>query len=455
MKKRIVSCIVTCMETYCAAISWNKLVKEADDLFRKLFPITRSITGNGVRQTLEILREVADFDIKEIPSGTALYDKWIIPDEWNLRGAYVEDPFGRRILDAKDNNLHVVNYSTPVDCTLSFGELEKHLHTDPDLPEAIPYRTTYYKKDWGFCISYEQFKKMDRTGTYRVRIDSTLEPGSLTFGENIIRGNSGQEFLLSTYCCHPSMANDNLSGLILWVLLLRELKKQNTRHGYRFIAVPEGIGAVAYLFFNKRVMRKIQGGFVITTVAGPGKFGYRRTYLGNHLIDRVALKSLGELREEFIDYPFDAKTTDDSHYSAPYFRIPMGILCKDKYYEYDYYHTSFDNLSFTSGKNLIGTLKLYLLSIEKLEKNLTYKSLSPYCQPQLSKRGLYPETGGKNHVNAHPAQADELDLIRWMIFKSDGKTSLLDISDSTGFSMEDLHRIAEKLRRYNLLKVIK
>lgn len=449
------------------SLPWGQLIEEADALLFKLFPICRSITGNGVRQTLALLQEIADFKILEIPSGTTCYD-WTVPDEWNISDAYIEDSRGRKIIDFKENNLHVVNYSVPIDKQMSFQELDKFLHTLPNLPEAIPYRTTYYNRTWGFCLSYKRWEQMDRNERYHVRIDATLSPGNLTLGEALIKGDSDQEFLISAYCCHPSLANDNLSGVVLWIFLLRALQRCHPRHSYRFIIVPETIGAIAYLSKNQEQMKKITGGLIPTTVAGPGKFGYKHTFLGNHLIDRVVQKTFKELGEEYIAYPFHVNGSDESHYSAPYFRIPVGTICKDKYYEYDYYHTSFDDLNFISAENLVETLKIYLLTIEKLEMNLTYRSLNPYCEAMLSKRGLYPKIGGaiqqkavsfnESHqdrkykiLEEGTIPGDDLDAIGWVMFYSDGNTSLLDISEKTEFPLKQLHRIAEILVKHKLL----
>ncbi len=451
-----------------SSLPWDKLIEEADGLLSELFPICRSITGDGVRQTLTILQDIADFDILEIPSGTTCYD-WTVPDEWNIRDAYIADSTGRKIIDFKENNLHVVNYSMPIDQHMSFQELDQFLHTLPNLPEAIPYRTTYYNRTWGFCLSYQRWKQMDRNEQYHAYIDATLARGSLTLGEALIKGDSGQEFLISTYCCHPSLANDSLSGVVLWVLLLRELQRSHPRHSYRFIIVPETIGAIAYLSKNQEQMKTIAGGLISTTVAGPGKFGYKHTFLNNHLIDRVVQKTFKELGKEYIAYPFHVNGSDESHYSAPYFRIPVGTICKDKYYEYDYYHTSLDDLNFISAENLVETLKIYLLTIEKLEMNLTYRSLNPYCEAMLSKRGLYPTIGGAIQQRAvsfdeghHDRQykilqedtisGDDLDAIGWSMFYSDGQTSLLDISEKTEIPLKQLYRIAEILLKHELLE---
>ena len=451
-------------------VSWNDLTAEADGLLRRLFPICRSITGKGVRQTLAMLREVQEFDILEVPSGTACYD-WVIPDEWNVADAYVADPSGHRVIDFKRTNIHLVSYSTPVDQTMSFQELEEHLYTLPDLPEAIPYRTRYYHRNWGFCLSSNQLASMDRNARYHVRIDSTLEPGSLTRGEGVVKGSSGQEFLISTYCCHPSTANDNLSGQVLWALLYRELKSRGTRHTYRFLIGPETIGAISYLAQNQEAARNLSGGFVITTVAGPGKPGYKHTYAGDHLIDRAVDRAFQELGLDYARYPFDINGSDERQYSTPGFRIPVGTICKDKYYEYPYYHTSLDNLDFISAGDLVTTLQVYLSAIEKLELNGTYRSLNPYCEPMLGKRGLYPQVGGHIKQGAMDPNMDhgdrgysvsgeqviygnELDSILSLMFECDGNASLLDISEKTGFPLKLLHDTAQKLNHHGLLEEV-
>ena len=448
----------------------ESLVDETQALLERLYPICRSLTGNGVRETLRVLQQVADFDSREIASGTAVYD-WVVPDEWNISSAFLETSSGERVVDFADSNLHVVNYSTPVDEKLSFEELQQHLHTLPDLPEAIPYRTTYYDRQWGFCLSHNRFQQLDRSDTYHAYIDSSLEPGYLTYGERRLGGSSKSEFVVSTYCCHPSLANDNLSGMVLWALLLRELQQRPaTRHTYRFIIVPETIGAIAYLNLHEGEMRQIAGGFIPTTVAGPGPFGFKQTFLGDHLIDRVVAQTFGEIGLDYIAYPFDVNGSDEAHYSAPHFRIPIGTICKNKYYEYDYYHTSLDNLDFIRAENLVETLKLYLSAIEKLELNRSYRSLNPYSEPMLGKRGLYPKTGGTIKQRAvdlngeHLQRAytisgksviygNELDAIRWLMFYGDGETNLLDIAERTGLPLRQLAETAESLCQHGLMQL--
>ena len=449
---------------------WDAYTAQADSLLRRLFPICRSITGDGVRRTLALLREVVDFEIHEVSSGTVCYD-WIVPDEWNVRDAFVADSSGQRVIDFQQSSLHLVNYSVPFEGRLTFDELRPHLHTLPDLPEAIPYRTSYYNRTWGFCLTQKQLDGLDRDETYHVKVDTALAPGSLNYGEGLLGGSSGQEYLISTYCCHPSLGNDNLSGMVLWASLFKELTLRSLRHSYRFVIVPETIGAIAYLARNEALGRTFAGGFVLSTVAGPGKFGYKRSFLGDHLIDRAVRATFRELDLEYIEYPFDINGSDERQYSSPAFRIPMGTICKDKYYEYTFYHTSLDNLDFISAENLVQTLKLYLLTIEKLEQDKTYRSLMPFGEPMLGKRGLYPKIGGSIKQKAADMSTrhgerryevstdrilygDELDAIRWVLFYSDGQTPLLDIAEKTGLPMQQLYGVAEKLVACDLLEVV-
>jgi aminopeptidase-like protein len=448
---------------------WDALTAQADDLLQRLFPICRSLTGGGVRQTLSILKEQVEFDLHEVPSGTVCYD-WTVPDEWNVRDAFIADLQGRRLVDFQANNVHLVGYSVPVDREMSFDELAPHLHSLPDLPEAIPYRTSYYNRDWGFCLTHDQLQALDRRARYRVLIDSTLAPGGLTYGEAGLPGDSGQEYLVSTYVCHPSLANDNLSGVVLWTLLLRELSRAGRlRHAYRFVIVPETIGAVVYLARNETRARRFAGGFVVTTVGGPGSFGYKQTYAGDHLVDRAVRQTFQELELDYLAYPFDINGSDERQYSQPHFRIPVGTITRDKYYEYPYYHTSLDNLDFVRAENLVETLKLYLLAVEKLEQNRVYCSRMPYCEPMLGRRGLYPKVGGSIKQQAAAAGAEhgrrgyqvdagrmlygsELDAIRWLMFHADGNTSLLEIAERTGLPMRQLSAVAEKLVENDLLE---
>ena len=468
----------------------TKLLEETETLLATLFPICRSITGNGVRKSLSILRNISNFQINEIESETKCFD-WEIPDEWNVDSAFLEDENGKKILDFKENNLHLVNYSIPVDKIISFEELKKHIHTLSKLPKAIPYRTTYYSKNWGFCMSFEQFQSLDPNLKYHACIRTTLKPGAMTYGEERINGNSGIEFIISTYCCHPSLANDNLSGIILWILLLRELKKRKTTHSYRFVIVPETIGAIAYLAKNKDNVKNIVGGYILTCVAGSGKYGYKESFLGNHIIDKISRETLNESENDYNLYKFDINGSDETQFSSPYFRIPIGTVCKDKYYEYEYYHTSLDDLKFIDAKNIINSLEIYLKIIEKLEnhsklsfkkideetkddtsQHIVLRSLNPYCEPMLSKRGLYPTIGG--HIMQKPFKNNddhmqtnysidndkenlgiEIDAISWLMFYADEKTSVEMISKKSKLPITILKKTIEKLKKYNLIEEIK
>ena len=473
-------------------IDENELLKDIDQLLENLFPICRSIMGNGVRESFSILKSITDFQIKEYPSGMQCYD-WSIPDEWNIQDAFIEDSSGTKIIDFKKNNLHLVNYSIPIDQCISYDELIQHLHTLPNLPDAIPYRTSYYKRDWGFCLSYNDFIKLKKDEKYHVQINSSIAPGYLTCGEHIFDGQSEQEFLFSSYCCHPSLANDNLSGMILWILLLRELKKQKLNHKFRFVLVPETIGAIVYLFNNEKAMKNIVGGYIFTCVGGPGQFSYKPSFLENNFVDDIVDESFREFDISYIKYKFDVNGSDESQYSAPFFKIPIGTICRDKYYEFNYYHTSLDNLDFIKAESIIQTLQIYLLVISKLDdlssqdiiqktrpistknnnlnKNI-YKSLMPYCEPMLSKRGLYPTLGGqieqkaldfskihrtrdyKLEENITKSTGEEIDAIGWIMFYGDGQTTIEEISKKSGIKQELLQKMAKILVKHSLVEEI-
>ncbi len=436
----------------------------AGRLLRELFPICRSITGQGVRQTLGLLARHAPLRIIEYPSGTACHD-WTIPPEWNIKDAYIKDAAGRRLVDFQRSNLHVVSYSEPIHQTMGFAELEPHLHTLPRLPRAIPYRTSYYRRDWGFCLSHERFLALDRRATYEVRIDSELKDGALSLAEARLPGASGREYLFSTYCCHPSLANDNLSGVVLNTLLCRALAGRRLHHSYRFLWLPETIGAIAYLARHEREMRALAGGFVVTTVGGPGEFGYQETFLGDHQIDRAARQAFRELGLGHTAYRFAPNGSDERQYSSPGYRIPMGTICKDKYFEYEQYHTSLDDLEFVTAGQLGQTLEVYLTVVEILEADRRYLSLRPYGEPQLGRRGLYPSLGGSQVPptardpgawtgQAPPAPADPVDAMLWFLFLADGRHSLLDMAGRSGVPFFQLAGVAGELARAGLVEEV-
>jgi len=451
----------------------NKFEKAIiEKLFIELFPICRSITGDGVRKSLKILQNISQFNIKEISSGTKCFD-WTIPDEWNINDAYIERSNGEKILDFKNNNLHVVSYSTPIKEKMKFSEFNSHLHTLPRMPNSIPYRTTYYKKDWGFCLKHEDLQKFKEDEDYNILIDSSLKPGHLTYGEFLIKGELEDEIILSTYCCHPSMGNDNLSGMVLWILLLRYLKSLKTKFSYRFIIVPETIGVISYLSENKNNLENVFGGFEVTCVAGPNDFVYNSSFLENHVIDKIAIKTLDELNLKFTKKSLKPIGSDERQYSSPGFRIPIVLLCRDQYHDYDSYHTSLDNLDFISSESLLKSYILYtkiIQNLEELDKNELqvedktkntkskfsfYSTLNPYCEPMLSKRKLYPELGGTLFQSSSDTKSENekyVELLVSTLFYSDGYTSIEEISSKSGFTELEIEQMSDKLVKEKLFE---
>lgn len=421
-------------------------------LLRRLFPLCRSITGEGVRETLRIINEYAEFRIEEYPSGTMVHD-WTIPDEWRVREAYIEDSAGNRVVDFQENNLHLMSYSRPLRATLSFDDLAPHLHSLPDHPSLIPYRTSYYQDDWGFCLSQDQLNGLDRNGDYRVVVDTDLKPGSLTLAHAVLAGTSGKEFLFSTYCCHPSMANDNVSGMVGAVLLYRALRDRRRRHGYRFVIAPETIGAITYLAHHGAELANVAGGFVLSCMAGPDPLGYKETFHGDHLIDRSTRLAFRDAGLDFIPYPFIPNGSDERQYSSPGYRIPMGTITKSKYYEYPFYHTSGDDLDFVSPDNLEKTCRVYLSVIDMLEENAVFVSRSPHGEPHLGKRGLHPAVGGTYGQTAS-SDHEETDVIAWIMFLADGSSDLIAMAERSGVPFHRLARTARRLTEGGLLEEI-
>jgi len=436
-------------------------LKNIEKVFDDLFPINRSITGEGLRQTLKYIKRnfFPEAEIKSVNSGQKVFD-WQVPDEWIIKDAYVKNVYGKKIIDFKKNNLHLVSYSSPINKILTKEELLSHIHTLDSHPEWIPYRTTYYKKNWGFCCAKELLASKEFKGPFEVVIESSFNiAGKLNWLEFTKIGKSKKEILISTYCCHPSMANDNLSGIILWTFLLRELKKLDLENNYIFAIHPETIGAIAYLKTNEKKMKKVEAGSVLTTVAGPGKYSIKKSFLQNSIMDRVNLKTFKDFGVDYIEYDFDPDAgSDERQYSSQYFGIPMTSICKDKYFEYDFYHTSKDNLDFISSIDLIETLNLYLSSISKLERNFIYKSLNPKCEPMLGKRGLYPSIGGQLKQNSNKDNNDDdnsertLSAINWLMYLCDGKNDILDIAERTDLNFDLVSDVAQLLEKNKLLK---
>jgi len=430
----------------------QKEIDEIDHLLNSLFPITRSLTGDGNRETLRILQEIAPLIVSEYPCGSVVYD-WVIPPEWRVRDAYIKNVSGERIIDFKKSNLHVVGYSTPVDVQLDFASLRPHLHTIEAEEDVIPYRTSYYKRDWGFCVTRLQYEELEKSeGVLSVKIDSDLDnQGSMTVAELRVPGETEEEYLVSTYLCHPSMANDNLSGLLVTAFLARDiLRVGRPKKTWRFVFVPETIGAVAYLHKNEIEMMKLAGGLVITTCGGPGPMGYKETFLGNHTMDRAIRLAFKEALIDPLRYPFVPDGSDERQYSSPGFRIPVATITKDKYYEYPEYHTSSDNLDFVSGSEIAKSLSLYRRVLEILDSNQIFRSTQPFCEPQLGKRGLYPNVGGGiNQVGSRPIP--DVDTLMWILFLADGTHDLISIADKSGLEFTEIDFVARRLRGAGLL----
>jgi len=433
----------------------EQFLKTSQTYLEKLFPICRSLTGLGNRQSLKILQELVDLKIHEVSSGTTIYD-WTVPSEWTIRDAWIKDSRGQKVIDFQKNNLHLVSYSQPIHQTFSFEELKSYLHTLPQHPDLIPYRTSYYKEAWGFCLSQKQWDSLDPRGTYEVFIDSELNPnGSLTYAETYKKGEVDEEIILSAYFCHPSMANDSLSGVINAVLLFQTLLNQKTYYSYRLVLVPETLGALTYLHQNeKHVKENVTAAAVITTCGGPGPLGLKPSFLGNHEIDLLARKALDETKTQWVEYPFVPDGSDERQYSSPGFRIPSVSITKDKYYEYRQYHTSGDNLDFVKPQQLWESFQVYNRWVELLESNRQYTRAEPHGEFQLGKRGLYPNLGGALQQGA--AQADavteaDVTALSWLMWGCDGSKSLLEIAALSKVDFDLLHKNARRLLDHRLI----
>jgi aminopeptidase-like protein len=420
------------------------------ELATRLYPIPRSITGDGVRQTLAILRETVPLEVREVPSGTQVFD-WTVPKEWNVREAWIRDPDGRKVVDFADHSLHLVGYSVPVHERLPLARLRERLHTLPEQPELIPYRTSYYSEDWGFCLPHRVLEGLPE-GEYEVRIDATLEDGSLTYGELAIPGQSGREVLVSCHVCHPALANDNLSGIAVTLHLAKRLlaasREAPLRYGYRFLWLPGTIGAIAWLATNRDATARIAHGLVAANLGDSGPLHYKRCRRGHAEIDRAVehlLRSSGEPHkiERFVPYGYDER-----QYCSPGFDLPVGSLTRTPWGRYPEYHTSADDLSFIGPGNLADSLGAYLRVMATLESNRRYRNLNPHCEPQLGRRGLYPSVGGA--VSSEEARQRQLALL-WVLNQSDGHRDLIETAERSGLPFDRIREAAAALLAAGLL----
>jgi aminopeptidase-like protein len=417
--------------------------KEMHGLMAELLPFCRSITGDGVRVTLRTLAETIPLEVQEVASGTPVLD-WTVPKEWNITGASIRDPAGDLIVDFRDSNLHVVSYSVPVNKRMPLEELTPRLHSLTEHPDWIPYRTSYYEESWGFCVTDRLLHSL-ADGDYEVRIDSTLEDGFLSFGEAVIPGATDREVFISTHVCHPSMCNDNLSGVVISAYLARHLASVDTRYTYRFVFVPGTIGAITWLALNEGDLDRIDAGLVLACAGDPGPLTYKRSRRGNALIDRAAGVVLptsfaGASLEDFSPYGYDER-----QYCSPGFDLPVGCLTRTQYERFPEYHTSADDLDFVQPDNLADTLGAVLRLFEVVEGNETFINLNPKGEPRLGARGLYRSVGGE------PPPWDTMALL-WVLNLSDGRHSLLDIAERAGISFEAAGGAADALVAVGLLE---
>lgn len=409
----------------------------------KIFPVCRSITGNGVRETLREIGMHMPLEMHEVATGTSVFD-WVVPREWNIRDAYIKNARGEKIVDFSRSNLHVMSYSVPVRARLTLADLKKHVYTLPEQPDLIPYRTSYYAENWAFCMTHRQLESL-RDETYEVVINSTLDNGSLTYGEYLHKGISENEFLLSAHVCHPSLANDNCSGLAVLAHLANRLCGIKTRYSYRFLFAPGTIGAITWLARNEDRCRRIKHGLVISMVGDGGGPTYKKSRRGNAKIDRAVANVLAHsgLTPTILDFfPYGY---DERQYCSPGFDLPVGLFQRSKFGEIPEYHTSADNLDFISPEHLAQSYRMIAETIDIVENDAIYRNPVPKCEPQLGKRGLYDAIGGDKNVAAANM------AMLWILNLSDGEHSLLDIAERAGLPFGVLKRTARALLDHQLL----
>lgn len=426
-----------------STIDFTETGKEIYRLIEELYPICRSITGNGVRETLRILNNHIPLAVHEVPSGTKVFD-WTVPKEWNIRDAYIKNSSGLKIIDFNNNNLHVLNYSMPVNKNVSLEELKEHLFTLPEYPEWIPYRTSYYQENWGFCLSYNQFNEL-KEGNYEVFIDSSLQGGHLTYGEYLIPGHNSEEVLISCHICHPSLCNDNLSGTAVATFLAKTLASVSTRYSYRFLFIPGTIGSITWLSLNEPVLSRIKHGLVSACLGDPGKFTYKKSRIGNAEIDGAVICALRDSGNDFDVFDFVPYGYDERQYCSPGFNLAVGCLMRTPHGRYPQYHTSADNIDFVQSQSLAESLSVYVSVLNIIEQNKTYINQNPKCEPQLGKRGLYQCIGGR-----HDSKLRELAML-WVLNLSDGHHTLLDIAERSGINFTLIREAADALLLHSLL----
>ena len=413
------------------------------ELIAELYPICRSITGNGFRESMRILQKHIPLGVSEVASGTQVLD-WVVPKEWNIRDAWIKDSKGEKLVDFQKSNLHVLNYSAPVKQKVKRAELKDHLYSLPEHVDWIPYRTSYYKENWGFCVTQRQLEGMTED-EYDVFIDSSLEDGHLTFGEYLIKGDLEDEFLISCHSCHPSLCNDNLSGMGLAVHLAKHLSQRKLRYSYRFLFIPGTIGSITWLALNKNRAAKIQHGLVVACVGDAGNLHYKKSRRGDAVIDRAVSHVLSHSKQAYEIIDFFPYGYDERQYCSPGFDLAVGSLSRTPHGQFPQYHTSADNLEFISPAALGDSFAKYLEVIDVVEGNRCYSNTNPFGEPQLGKRGLYGAFGGRKDSNIY-----EMAML-WVLNLSDGKHSLLDIAEKSGNAFPLIQEAAQTLLEHGLL----
>lgn len=417
--------------------------QEIYDLAAEIYPICRSITGNGIRETLRLLQRHIPLQSHEVPSGTAAFD-WTVPREWNIRDAYIKNSEGKRVLDFQASNLHVMSYSTPVHGHFRLDELKPHVFTLPEQPDLIPYRTSYYKEAWGFCMTHNRLQALP-DDTYELMIDSTLEDGNLTYGEYCHRGETDQEVLLSAHICHPSLANDNCSGLALLTYLARHLAGRRTRYTYRFVFAPGTIGAIVWLARNEHLVSRIRHGLIVSGVGDGGGPTYKKSRRSDSTIDQAMAHVLHHAAPTAKILDFSPYGYDERQYCSPGFNLPVGLFQRSQFGTFPEYHTSADNLDFIRPEHLAMSYRTIVSALNILENDEPMLNTMPKCEPQLGRRGLYASVGG---TSQGPEQAMAL---LWVLNYSDGAHSLLDVATRADMPFEVIHQASCRLRDKGLL----
>jgi aminopeptidase-like protein len=422
---------------------------EIHELMRELFPLCRSLTGPGVRRTLEILAEKVPLEVTEVASGTPVLD-WTVPPEWSIEDAWIADADGRRLVDFRESSLHVVSYSAPVRGRFGFDEIRDRLFTLPDRPTLVPYRTSYWSETWGFCLAHERLADLERAGELEVVIESRLAPGHLVYGEVVVPGETPEEVLLSTHICHPSLANDNLSGIALLATLARRVAETRPRLTHRFLFSPGTIGPVTWLARNAESLQRIKHGMVVVCVGDPGPLTYKRSRRGRAAVDRAAAHVLAHRGNGASVRDFEPWGSDQRQFCSPGFDLPVGCLMRTPPGEFPENHTSADDLSFVTPAALADSLKACLEILAILDQDRTVVNLSPYGEPQLGRRGLFRSAGGAG-VRAEAGLPDERALL-WVLNLADGRHSLLDIAERSGMRFDVVQFAAQALEDAGLVE---